>query len=57
MAATPTSLASRRLLEELPADDERTDKCRWIDTTVMSCDCLTKAMPKDYLVKIFDANV
>ena len=50
-------LPDRRLLEELPSDDERTDKCRWIDTTVMSCDCLTKAMPEDYLVAILDTNV
>ena len=49
-------LPDRRLLEELPPDDEHTDKCRWIDTTVMSCDCLTKAMPEDYLVNILDTN-
>ena len=40
-------LPDRRLLEELPQDSERTDICRWIDTTVMSCDCLTKQMPED----------
>ena len=49
-------LADCRLLEELPPDEERTDMCRWIDTTVMSCDCLTKAMPEDYLMKILDTN-
>ena len=50
-------LPDRRLLEELPCDEDRTDKCRWIDTTVMSCDCLTKSMPEDYLVKILDTNL
>ena len=50
-------LPDRRLLEELPPDDERTDRCRWIDTTVMSCDCLTKSMPEDYLMKILDTNL
>ena len=42
---------------ELPSDEERTDKCRWIDTTVMSCDCLTKSMPEDFLMNILDTNV
>jgi hypothetical protein len=50
-------LPDRRLLEQLPEDSERTDKCRWIDTTVMSCDCLTKSMPEDFLVKILDSNI
>ena len=52
-----SDLPDRRLLEELPCDEDRTDKCRWIDTTVMSCDCLTKSMPEDYLVKILDTNL
>ena len=46
----------RRMLEELPPDAERTDRCRWIDTTVMACDCLTKDMPEDYLLAILETN-
>ena len=49
-------LPDRRLLEELPPIDERTDLCRWIDTTVMACDCLTKTMREDYLLAILESN-
>jgi len=28
------------------------DKVRWIDTSVMAVDCLTKVMPTDFFVKI-----
>ena len=44
------------MLEELPPHAERTDRCRWIDTTVMACDCLTKDMPEDYLLAILETN-
>ena len=47
----------RRLLEELLPEDERTDRCRWIDTTVMACDCLTKSMSEAYLQDILDTNI
>ena len=45
-------LPDQRLLEDLPSRAERTDFCRWIDTTVMACDCLTKEMPEDFLQAI-----
>ena len=50
-------LPDRRLLDTLPVYSERTDLCRWIDTTVMSCDCLTKDMPEDYLMEILETNI
>ena len=37
----------KRLLEELPSRSERTDICRWIDTTFTVADCLTKLMKDD----------
>ena len=46
----------RRLLEEMPDPSERTDLCRWIDTTVMACDCLTKEMDEAYLLRIIETN-
>ena len=45
-----------RLLEKLPSQEERTDLCRWIDTTVMPADCLTKLMKVDFLVAIVESN-
>jgi hypothetical protein len=51
------ALPDRRLLEELPTDEERTDFCRWIDTTVMACDCLTKEMSEDFLQEIIETNI
>ena len=50
-------LPDKRLLEELPDDEERTDLCRWIDTTVMACDCLTKDMSEEYLQQIIESNI
>ena len=36
---------------------ERTDVCRWIDTTVMAADCLTKLMKEDFLQDIIESNI
>ena len=47
----------RRLLEEPPARADRTDLCRWIDTTVMACDCLTKLMKEDFLQEIIETGI
>ena len=47
----------KRLLEELPPMSERTDVCRWIDTTVMAADCLTKLMKEDFLQDIIESNI
>ena len=33
------------------------DKVRWIDTSVMAVDCLTKVMPPDFLIAIQKTNV
>ena len=43
-----------RLQDEPPAHP--TDICRWIDTKVMPCDPLTKAMSDEFLQAILDAN-
>ena len=32
------------------------DKIRWIDTSIMAVDCLTKAMPNDFLVNILSTG-
>ena len=32
------------------------DKVRWIDTSIMAVDCLTKAMPTDFLTDILKSN-
>ncbi len=42
-------------LEERCADP--TDIIRWIDTTVMVADCLTKLMKGDFLQLVVDANL
>ena len=47
----------RRLLEEHPPMSERTDICRWVDTTVMAADCLTKLMKEDFLQAIIESNI
>ena len=46
----------RRLLEERPPLSKRTDICRWIDTTVMAADCLTKLMKDHFLQSIIEKN-
>ena len=46
----------RRLLDEFPAQSDRTDICRWIDTQVMAADCLTKLMKEDFLQAIIESN-
>ena len=33
------------------------DKIRWIDTSIMAVDCLTKAMPTDFLVNILQTSL
>ena len=33
------------------------DRVRWIDTSVMAVDCLTKVMPPDFLTAIQKSNV
>lgn len=45
----------KRLLEDRP--HVPTDVCRWVDTTVMVCDCLTKLMKEDFLIKVIFTNV
>ena len=47
----------RRLLEEQPELSERTDVCRWIDTTVMAADCLTKLMKEDFLQAVIEKGI
>ncbi len=32
------------------------DKVRWIDTSIMAVDCLTKVMPTDFLTEILRSN-
>ena len=44
-----------KLLEERCADP--TDIIRWIDTTVMVADCLTKLMKGDLLQIVVDTNI
>ena len=46
----------RRLLEEHPPLSQRTDVCRWVDTTVMAADCLTKMMKETFLLDIIEKN-
>ena len=46
----------RRMLEERPPIEHRTDVCRWIDTTVMAADCLTKFMKEAFLQAIIESN-
>ena len=46
----------RRLLEERPPLSKRTDICRWVDTTVMAADCLTKLMEDHFLQSIIEKN-
>jgi len=43
---------------ELEALDEWKfgDKVRWIDTSIMAVDCLTKVMPPDFLTSILESN-
>ena len=43
-----------KLLEERCADP--TDIIRWIDTTVMVADCLTKLMKGDFMNIVVDTN-
>jgi hypothetical protein len=44
-----------KLVEERCADP--TDIIRWIDTTVMVADCLTKPMKGDFLQIVVDTNI
>ena len=44
-----------RMLEDKP--DPPTDIIRWIDTTVMLADCLTKSMRDTYLMEVIQSNV
>ena len=46
----------KRLLEETPPLSERTDIRRWIDTTVMAADCLTKVTKENYLQAMIESN-
>ena len=45
-----------RLLEKLPSQEERTDLCCWIGSTVMPADCSTKLMKEDFLLAIVESN-
>jgi len=47
-------MPDRRALEERPSSP--TDVVKWIDTTVMIADCLTKQMREDSLQKVIDEN-
>ena len=44
-----------RMLEDKP--NHPTNIIRWIDTTVMLADCLTKAMRDTYLMEVIKTNV
>ena len=43
-----------RMLEEQPKNPS--DVLVWIDTSVMVCDCLTKNMRDEYMMKVLDGN-
>ena len=47
-------LPDRWLLEERPPD--QMDMCKWIDTSVMLADSLTKLMKEEYLLKVLNEN-
>ena len=47
-------MPDRRLLEDKP--DNPSDTLKWIDTSVMVADCLTKAMRDDYLMQVLKTN-
>ena len=42
--------------EELPADYKATNIVRWIDTSVMIADCLTKKMQPDVMLKLMHSG-
>ena len=44
----------RRMIEIKPSDPS--DILKWIDTSVMAADCLTKLMKESYLLRIIEAN-
>lgn len=53
-----SALPSRHLLDEQPESlRQRTDILRWIDTTVMCADCLTKQMNLDDLQRVLNSNM
>ena len=47
----------RRMLEELPEIDQRTDYCCWVDTSVMVADCLTKLMNEDFFHSVMQTGI
>ena len=47
-------MPDRRMLDERAKNP--TDILKWIDTSVMVADCLTKAMREDFMRKVLDTN-
>ena len=43
------------MLESKPHDP--TDVVKWIHTTIMAVDCLTKLMREDFFLSVLDSNV
>ena len=46
-----------RLQDGAPIPSEATDVARWVDTAVMPCDPLTKAMSDEFLQGILDSGI